>query len=326
MTNRLSLALIGFGEVGQTFARQWLARGDIAVAAYDILFANADRAATHRAVAGDIGVKAAASAALAAAGADIVVSAVTASAVLDVAAEAAAFLKPGQIFFDVNSASPTTKRRAAERVQATGAHYVEGAVMAPVAPYGIRVPILAGGPEAEHVAGRLNAIGMDVTAVATEHGRASAMKLCRSIMIKGIEALIVESAASAKAWSVEAEVFGSLTETFPSIDWPALAASMAERVARHGVRRAAEMREAAEMVADLGIDPALCRAVADAQERGARLAEDRRGARLAEDRRGARLAEDRRGARLAGDQRGARLAEDRRGARLAGDQRGAKPK
>ncbi|MGL4290291.1 MAG: DUF1932 domain-containing protein [Phreatobacter sp.] len=270
MTNTLSLALIGFGEVGQTFSRQWLARGDIRVTAYDILFADPARAEAHRAVAGSIGVVPAASAARAIDGADVVISAVTASAVLDVAGEAASFLKPGQVFFDVNSASPSTKRRAAGLVQATGAHYVEGAVMAPVGPYGIRVPILAGGPEAERVATMLNAIGMDVTAVATEHGRASAMKLCRSIMIKGIEALIVESAASAKAWNVEAEVFGSLAETFPSIDWPALAANMAERVERHGVRRAAEMREAAEMVADLGIDPGLCRAVADAQQRGAK--------------------------------------------------------
>jgi 3-hydroxyisobutyrate dehydrogenase-like beta-hydroxyacid dehydrogenase len=272
MTNKLSLALIGFGEVGQTFSRQWLARGDTRIAAYDILFADPAEAAPRRAVAVELGVAPAASAALAAADAAIVVSAVTASAVLDVAEAARAFLKPGQIFFDINSASPTTKRRAAEIVQSTGAAYVEGAVMAPVGPYGIRVPILAGGPKAAEAAHALNAIGMDVTPVATEHGRASAMKLCRSIMIKGIEALIVESAASAKAWNVESEVFASLAETFPSIDWPALAANMAERVARHGVRRAAEMREAADMVADLGIDPALCRAVADAQQRGARPA------------------------------------------------------
>jgi 3-hydroxyisobutyrate dehydrogenase-like beta-hydroxyacid dehydrogenase len=270
MTNTVSLALIGFGEVGQLFSRQWLARGDTTIAAYDILFDDPARAETHRAIAASIGATPAASAALACAGADIIVSAVTASSALDVAETAAAFLKPGQIFFDVNSASPNTKRNAAQAVQAQGAHYVEGAVMAPVGPYGIRVPILAGGPESERVAGLLNNLGMDVTAVSIEHGRASAMKLCRSIMIKGIEALIVESAASAKTWDVEKEVFGSLAETFPSIDWPALAENMAERVARHGLRRAAEMREAADMVADLGIDPSLCRAVADAQQRGAK--------------------------------------------------------
>ncbi|CEJ11394.1 cyclohexadienyl dehydrogenase [bacterium YEK0313] len=269
MTNTLSLALIGFGEVGQTFARQWLARGDIAVAAYDILFDDPERAAGHRALAVGIGVTPADSPAAAVAAADIVVSAVTASAVLDVAATLAPLLRAGQVVFDINSAAPATKRQAAALIGAARADYVEGAVMAPVGPYGIRVPILAGGPQAARIAATLNAVGMDVTAVAVEHGRASAMKLCRSIMIKGIEALIVESAAAAKAFDVEAEVFASLAETFPAIDWPALAANMAERIGKHGIRRAAEMREAADMVAEIGIDPALCRAVADAQERGA---------------------------------------------------------
>lgn len=269
MTNTLSLALIGFGELGQTFARQWLARGDVVVTAYDILFDDPDRAASHRALASGLGVTPAAAPVAAIAAADIVVSAVTASAVLEVAATLAPLLRAGQVVFDINSASPATKKQAAALIGAAGAHYVEGAVMAPVGPYGIRVPILAGGPEAEPIAARLNAIGMDVTAVALEHGRASAMKLCRSIMIKGIEALIIESAAAAKAFGVETEVFASLAETFPSIDWPALAANMAERVGKHGLRRAAEMREAADMVADIGLDPALCRAVADAQERGA---------------------------------------------------------
>ncbi len=111
---------------------------------------------------------------------------------------------------------------------------------------------------------------MAITPVATEFGRASAMKLCRSIMIKGIEALIVDASRAAAAFDVEAEVYGSLGETFPSIDWRALAGMMAERVATHGIRRAAEMREAADMIAELGLDPELSRAVANAQQRGAR--------------------------------------------------------
>jgi len=89
-------------------------------------------------------------------------------------------------------------------------------------------------------------------------------------MIKGIEALIVDASRAAAAFDVEAEVYGSLGETFPSIDWRALAAMMAERVATHGIRRAAEMREAADMIAELGLDPELSRAVANAQQRGAR--------------------------------------------------------
>lgn len=265
----LSIALIGFGEVGRTFARGWCAGGSARVAAYDLTFDDPARAAEPMAAARDIGVRVARSGAEAAEGAAVVVSAVTADQTLAVARDAAGYLTPGQILLDVNSASPRTKIAAAALVQASGAAYVEGAVMAPVRAPGLRVPILAGGPAAETLAGLLNPLGMAIRPVARVHGRASAMKLSRSIMIKGLEALIIDAARAARTFDVEAEVYGSLAETFPGIDWPALAATMAERVAVHGVRRAAEMREAADMLADAGLDPALALAVADAQARGA---------------------------------------------------------
>ena len=204
------------------------------------------------------------------AGAEVVISAVTADQVEAVATTAARVLKPGQLFLDVNSASPATKRRAATIVAASGADYVEGAVMAAVAGPGIKVEILTGGPKAARAAARLNAVGMNLTPVATEYGKASAIKLCRSIMIKGLEALIVDCALASRHWCIEREVYASLAGTFPSIDWPKLADDMAERVSTHGVRRAAEMREAADMLREIDIEPGLASAVADAQARGAR--------------------------------------------------------
>jgi 3-hydroxyisobutyrate dehydrogenase-like beta-hydroxyacid dehydrogenase len=266
MSNVLTLALIGYGEVGQTFARALVARDNVRVAAYDILFDDPMVGATRIAAARAAGVAVASDAAAASGGAGIVISAVTAAEAATVAGQAAGYLQRGQIFFDINSASPATKKRSAALVEAAGARFVEGAVMAPVAGPGIRVPILAGGPAAAAAAEILTGLGMNVMAVTTEPGRASAMKLCRSIMIKGMEALIIDCAAAAQAWDVEREVFGSLHETFPSIDWPKLAVTMAERVRKHGIRRAAEMREAAQMLDDLSHDPALCRAVADRHE------------------------------------------------------------
>ena len=263
------IALIGFGEVGGIFAADLKAAGASDIAIHDLKLDDPALAPAMRDKAAAANVRVAASVADVMAGMDIVISAVTASSVLDVARAAAPHLVAGQIFFDVNSASPETKRTAAGIVEAGGAHYVEGAVMAPVPAPRLRVPILAGGPKAEAIVEVLNALGMNARAVSQTHGRASAMKLCRSIMIKGIEALIIDCARSAKAWDVEAEVFGSLQDTFPGVDFAKLAATMAGRVEQHGVRRAAEMREAADMVADLGFNDALVRAVAEAQERGA---------------------------------------------------------
>lgn len=274
--NATTIAIIGFGEVGKRFSRDLIANEGVNIAAYDILLDDPARRGGMEDAARAIGVTCAADANAACRGADIVISAVTADKTEAVAADTARFLSAGQLYLDVNSASPSTKTRAAAAVNTSGASYIEAAVMAAVLQPGIRVPILAGGPAAQEAAQRLNALGMNLTPVASEYGRASAIKLCRSIMIKGIEALMVDCARATRHWNVEREVFGSLTETFPSIGWPELADAMAERVATHGVRRAAEMREAAEMLAEMGLVPELARAVAEAQERGARRKEDDR--------------------------------------------------
>jgi 3-hydroxyisobutyrate dehydrogenase-like beta-hydroxyacid dehydrogenase len=269
MTQTIPLAIIGFGEVGKIFARELLASGRVAMAAYDVLFDDAQKGPAMQAAAKDMGVRVASSAADAARDARIVISAVTANAVADVAGQAAGYLHQGQMFFDINSASPVTKKNAAALVNAAHAKYVEGAVMAPVPGPGIKVPILAGGTAAEEAAAILNGLAMNVTPVTTEPGRASAMKLCRSIVIKGLEAIMVDCAAAARQWGVEDEVFASLDASYPSIDFRQLAETMGGRVRQHGVRRAAEMREAAMMVEDLGMNPGLCSAIADAQQRGA---------------------------------------------------------
>lgn len=264
-----AIAFIGYGEVGTLFARQLLAAGPVAIAAWDIKLVADETAAPMRAVAAADGVRLAADAADAARDADVVFSAVTADQAEAVARSAGDWLKPGQIFFDINSASPATKARAAAVLAEAGLDYVEGAVMAPVAIPGIRVPIFSGGQRAAALTGALNAFGMNIRAVSDTIGRASATKLCRSIMIKGIEALIIDSAAAAAQWGVSDDVFASLNATFREADWAELAPLMDQRVARHGVRRAAEMREAAAMLADMGRPGDLALAVAGAHARRA---------------------------------------------------------
>lgn len=262
-------AFIGFGEVGQLFSKQLREQNAIRITAFDIKLADSETAGPLIAAAAATGVELLPSAAEAASGADIVISAVTADAAEQVATEAGAYLNSGQIFFDINSASPSTKTRAAQGLEARGLDFVEGAVMAPVVGPGIRVEILSGGRRAAETTEVLNALGMNLRAVSDRIGRASATKLCRSIMIKGIEALIIDSARACKHWGVCTDVFASLNLSFHDADWAELAKTMDGRVAKHGVRRAAEMREAGAMLADLGVNPDLALAVAERQLRRA---------------------------------------------------------
>lgn len=207
MTRNIAIAFIGYGEVGQLFARQLRDEAGIAVSAYDLKLADATARQPLVAAAAESGVRLAPSAREAAAGAALVFSAVTASAAEEVAHEAAHWLADGQVLVDLNSAAPETKRRCAAALGARQDAYVEAAVMAPVAQPGIRVPILTGGPKAVDVTERLNGLGFRARAVSDGIGRASATKLCRSLVIKGLEALMIDCARASAHWGVADDVF-----------------------------------------------------------------------------------------------------------------------
>ena len=267
MESRIRLGLIGYGEVGKIFSAGLKAQpGVAAVGAWDLKFARADTRAAERAHAAAAGVQAHDSAAALCAASGLVISAVTASSTLAVAEEAARHIQPGTLFLDLNSASPGTKRQCAALIDGAGALYVEAGVITSVPPCGIRVPMLLGGAQAAALAARLNGWGMDARAVSEQLGVASAIKMCRSVMIKGLEALVVESYAAARAYGVEEHVLPTLQETFPSIDWAAQGAYFFQRVAQHGQRRAEEMRESARTVREAGFEPLMTTAIADKQQ------------------------------------------------------------
>jgi 3-hydroxyisobutyrate dehydrogenase-like beta-hydroxyacid dehydrogenase len=266
MSARRRIAIIGFGEAGSILGED-LARGGSAVVAYDILMdVPAARAAMLR-KAERVGVHAAASPGEAFATADLVISAVTASSSVDVAAAAGAALRPGQIFLDINSVAPSTKRKCARIVEQSGAEYVEAAVMAPVPPQRLAVPMLLGGRSAGALAAELRALGMHATEIASEIGVASAVKMCRSIVIKGLEALTLESMLAARRFGAEREVLASLEQSFPHMGWAdALPDYLVSRIAEHGRRRAAEMREVVRTLGEIGIEPTMAEATALRQD------------------------------------------------------------
>ena len=186
---------------------------------------------------------------------DLVVSAVTASQTLAVATAWAPAIRRDTWFLDFNSASPAAKTKAAALIDGAGGRFVEGAVMTSVPPYRIRVPLLLGGPHAAALLPLLDALGFAAKVASAKLGVASATKMCRSVMIKGLEAMVVESFTAARAYGVEDSVLASLAETFPGIDWERQGTYFFQRVIQHGRRRAEEMREAAETVRDIGLEP-----------------------------------------------------------------------
>jgi 3-hydroxyisobutyrate dehydrogenase-like beta-hydroxyacid dehydrogenase len=274
-TMEYTLGIIGFGEVGGIFGRGLLAKPGIAnVAAWDLRFADPVIGAAARQAVEDSGIHVADSLQALCARSTLVISAVTASNTLRVAEDAAPCIQAGALFLDLNSASPGTKQRAAAAVEAHGGHYIEAGVMTSVPPYGIRVPMLLGGARAADLAEQLVNWGMDARAVSEKLGVASAIKMSRSIMIKGLEALVIESYTNARAYGVEDFVLPTLQETFPQIDWARQGAYFFSRVVQHGKRRAEEMFEAANTVEEAGIPPMMGNAIAQKQDWVAQLARE----------------------------------------------------
>ena len=260
------IAFVGFGEAGQTISRGLLVEGKPAIRAYDILFDDAADAGKLKRAAEALGVAIARDHADAVREADLVFLAVTAASSLQAAKSCLPGLMQGQLFLDVNSVSPQRKIETAALVAPTGAAYVDVAVMAPVAPYLHKVPCLIGGPGATALVPRALALGMKMEFVSAQVGQASAIKMFRSIVVKGLEAILVESMTASSEYGVEARVLASLQETFPGIDWEQLSGYMIERVVSHGKRRAAEMREVAATLEGIGLEPTMAAATAVRQQ------------------------------------------------------------
>jgi 3-hydroxyisobutyrate dehydrogenase-like beta-hydroxyacid dehydrogenase len=261
--NKPAFCFIGFGEAGQAVAAGLREEGVARIAAWDILFPQAKGEALKRA-ADAIGVRAAASAADAVRGADIVVSAVTAAASVEAAASVKPHLADAPYFLDINSVSPGRKQETA-KLLGHSARYVDVAVLAPIHPARHQTPLLLAGPYAEAVAPQLAALAMRASIAGADIGAAAAIKMVRSVMIKGIEALTLECFLAAARAGVVDEVAASLKNNYPGLDWAKVVPYNLERMASHGERRAAEMEEVAATLHELGVEPLMATATVKRQ-------------------------------------------------------------
>jgi 3-hydroxyisobutyrate dehydrogenase-like beta-hydroxyacid dehydrogenase len=270
-----AVAIIGFGEAGSIFAKDLAAQG-VKVSVFDILFNSNRRRPSMLRKAQDCGVTATHRLQDCLYKAELVISAVTASSALRVAKEAAPILGEDQLFLDINSVSPASKRKAAKYVERRRARFVEAAVMSAVPKHRLHVPMLLGGLHAFEAAERLERIGMNAKRFSDQLGVASAVKMCRSVIIKGLEALVIESLFAARMYGADDGVLESLAASYPGMGWESdLPDYLISRVAEHGRRRAAEMREVAETLRNVGIEPVMALAVAQRQQQLARDAAKR---------------------------------------------------
>jgi 3-hydroxyisobutyrate dehydrogenase-like beta-hydroxyacid dehydrogenase len=260
---KLAISFIGFGEAGQAIAAGLRETGVEGISAWDILFPQ-NAGEKLRQAGQAIGVRCARSAAEAVRDADMIVSAVTAASSIAAAQSVRSHLAGAPYFLDINSVSPGRKQETA-KVLGKSARYVDAAVIAPIHPARHQTPMLLAGPDAQAVAPTLTSLGMRVSVAGSETGAAAAIKMVRSAMIKGIEALTLECFLAASRAGVIDEVATSMKNNYPGLDWAKIVPYNIERMANHGERRAAEMEEVADTLRELGVEPLMATATVKRQ-------------------------------------------------------------
>lgn len=258
--DQLRIGIIGFGEAGSTIASSLKSTGLIQIVAFDI---DPERVRDN---ARQAEVPLLESNQELADAAQVIFSTVTCDRAREAAEQTASFLTAEHIYVDLNSVSPLLKQEIEQVIVAGGAGFVEAAVMSPIKPLGHRSPMLLGGATAPAFAARMRPFGMDLEIVSSKVGTAAATKMFRSIIVKGLEALMLECVLAAAPYGADERVFSSLSKSFPGIDWQKLANYMVNRVVVHGERRAREMEEVAETLESLGIEPIMSRAASRRQD------------------------------------------------------------
>ena len=259
----MRIGFLGYGEAARAF-HEGLARDGLTFLAYDIKLAAAGTSMREAMI--ERGADPCSSVA-GLAEADWIFSAVTADQSLLAIEPLLPHLRQGQVVIDINSVSPDRKRETSLRVEQAGAVYLDMAVMAPVHPRKHQTPVLLAGADAERLLPELLALGFAGSVAGDRPGAATAIKMVRSLFVKGLEAITVETLLAAEASGCFDEILASISGSFPGLDWPRFAAYQFERTTTHGRRRAAEMRESAATLDALGLHGALADAIADVQDR-----------------------------------------------------------
>ncbi|MDO8360157.1 MAG: DUF1932 domain-containing protein [Devosia sp.] len=251
--NAPRIAFVGFGEAARALAAGWRQSLTADIRAYDIKTHDPGQAQHIMTACSDLGVAALTEIGPLLEGSPVVFCLVTAGQSLAAAQTAVPYLQPGTYWFDGNSCAPGTKQKAAAIITAAGGRYVDMAIMAPVHPRLHRTPVLLSGPDAPVAAELLQALGMSTNVAGGNVGDASAIKMIRSVMVKGMEALTAECLLAARRAGVQEAVLTSLQQSDPAIDWSSRSLYNLGRMRAHGARRAAEMHEVASTLCDLGM-------------------------------------------------------------------------
>lgn len=265
------IGFVGFGEAARVFAGGLRGRVASMVAFCQGARNHPPYTPAFRSEAERLGVRLVDSTEALAREATVVVSAVATAAARQVAEDVARFLGPGHLFVDVNAVPPAVKESMAARVTVQGARFVDAELMGAASLYGFTVPLYVSGDGAEAFAALLGPLGLEITLVPGAASAAATLKMLRSVVTKGMEAVIVEAMFAAFRAGVPREAFAAVTEPMNTLRFSDFATMCLTSDPIHAERRAEEMKHVAEVVRALGVEPIMTEAARRRLEWSARF-------------------------------------------------------
>ena len=264
-----NICFIGFGEAGEALSGGFRSQSPVA---WDVKLLSDGPSFRKRIQ--SVGFKPASSLENALEGIDWVISLVTADQAAIVCEQVCSSIRSKFTYLEMNSCSPGTKRSNAQMISDAGGVLADVAIMSPVNPSRIETPLLVSGSSAGDCVSFLNHFGYNASLCGPEVGQASSLKMTRSIMIKGVEALSAECFLTAQRLGIQPEIVASLTKSFDGLDWLKRGGYNLERMSKHGIRRAAEMREVIATIQETGLSADMTRSTVEWQQRIGDLALD----------------------------------------------------
>ena len=240
------VCVFGLGEAGSAIA------GDLAAAGVDVDgYDPAD-------VATPAGVRRHETPTTAVANSELVLGITTAVDAITALTQALDAIPRRAIYADLSTASAGLKQRLAQLAAKAGLGFVDVALMSPVPGNGLRTPALASGPAAADFVGLMRPVGMPVEHAGDEPGLAATRKLLRSVVMKGLASLVIESLQAAEAAGLTAETWDNVVAQLAAAD-ESLIRRLVTSTGPHVCRRLDEMEATAELLAELGVEPIMTR-------------------------------------------------------------------
>ncbi len=257
------IGIVGYGEAGQAIAQGLCSSRGSSISVFDIKFNEEELRESLRLRAQEHGVIVEDDMGSLIANNDMILSLVTGEVATQVVRDSLPFINEGKVYVDMSTVSPRKKILMGELIEQKGGSFIEVAILGAIASYGFKSPMLVCGKRADHFVNVFAKMGFNVKFVSTEIGKASSLKMLRSVFAKGVEALLLEMLVGAKRCDLVQPLMDAIVEHMDGSSFQEIANTWITTNVVHAERRTAEMEHVIETLNELNVKPIMAKAVRD---------------------------------------------------------------